>query len=85
MNILYKALAASILIFATTVPATAAVSPNIVRNIHAAAGEYSFRVHVNGDTVTLTGWVEDSYAKSRAEYAAKASGATTVYNCLLLE
>ena len=66
-------------------PANAAVSPDVFRNVQSAAGDFRVYVRVQGDTVTLSGWVDDYYARSQAERAAKASGATRVINCIFVE
>lgn len=84
MNTVIKAIATATVIAAFAAPATAAVSSDISRDVKSAAGSGSnVRVNVNGDTVTLTGYVEDTYALQRIETAAKNNGATSVQNYVL--
>lgn len=84
MKILLNTFAATALIFAIAAPASAAVSADIAQEVRAAAGYASnVRVDVDGDTVTLTGYVEDTYSLQAIESAAKRDGATTVINNVL--
>ena len=82
MKILSKSIAASTLFFALSAPALAAISQcDIERDVRNAAGSSSnVRVSVNGDTVTLTGFVEDSFSLQRIAVAARKGGATKVNN-----
>lgn len=79
MKTLTKTIATAALIFATTTPAIAGISPGIVNDIKAAAGSSTnVTVDVDGDTVTLTGYVEDYYALRSLERVAKTNGANNV-------
>ena len=81
MNTLKKSIAASALIFAIAGPASAAVSSDISKDVNLAAGSgANVLVDVDGNTVTLTGYVEDTYALQQIETAAKENGATEVNN-----
>ena len=76
-----KMITASALIFAIAAPATAAVSPNLNRDVQFAAGANSAVITtVQGDTVTLRGHVEDQLVFRAIEKAAKDNGAKTVIN-----
>ena len=63
MKALTKTIAASALIFAIAGPASVAVSDNIGQEVKQVAGSGSnVFVNVDGNTVTLTGYVEDTFA-----------------------
>ena len=84
MKTLINSVAASALILAFAAPASAAVSADIAQDVRAAAGYASnVRVNVDGDTVILTGYVEDTFSLQAIESAAKREGATTVINNVL--
>ena len=84
MQTLTKAIASTALIFAIAAPASAAVSSNVAQSVQAAAGYASnVRVNVEGDTVILTGYVDDTYSLQAIESAAKRNGATNVVNNVL--
>ena len=81
MKTLTKSIAAAALSFAMAAPASAAVSPNILTDINLAAGSGSnVRITVSGDTVTMYGFVEDTYALQSINRAAKRAGAKKVNN-----
>lgn len=81
MKTFTKAIAATAVIFAMAAPASAAVSADIGNSIRAAAGTGSnVRVNVDGDTVILNGYVEDSYSRLAIERVAKDRGAENVIN-----
>ncbi len=84
MKFITKTIATSALVLALTGTASAMVSPNLSQDVRSAAGANSnVQVLVDGDTVTLTGYVEDSYALSQAMRAADADGVDKVINNLL--
>lgn len=75
-----KTMAAGILIASFTAPAFAAVD----HDIRALAGTNGYiDVEVKGNTVTLTGFVEDTYSRQLAEQTAKQQG-YEVENFLIL-
>jgi len=81
MKFIAKSIAASALILAIAAPASAMVSPQLKQDILAAAGSASnVNVFVEGDTVTLTGYVEDAYALSQVTQAANGEGVNRVIN-----
>ena len=81
MKTLTKTIAASALIFAIAGPASAAVSSDIGKDVNLAAGSgANVRVDVEGSTVTLNGYVEDTFALQQIETAAKENGADEVIN-----
>jgi len=82
MKLFTKVLFASALTVAVTAPAAAAVSPSLQQDVYRAAGSNSnVRVQVSGDTVTLSGYAEDSYAVLAVERAARsADGVGRVIN-----
>ena len=80
MKNLIKSIAAITLIASFTAPAFAAIQHDVT----AAAGTNgNINVQVDGDTVTLTGYVADSYSRQLAEKIAKREG-FEVRNYLLL-
>jgi len=81
MKTLLKTISASALVLAIAAPASAMVSPNIKQDVLFAAGSNSnVSVIVEGDTVTLTGYVEDAYARTLVAQAAKADGVRVINN-----
>jgi len=79
MKIIAKSIAATALVLAIAAPASAMVSPQLKQNIISAAGSGSnVNVIVNGDTVTLSGYVEDAYAFSQVMRAADSEGVSKV-------
>lgn len=83
MNITIKTIAALSLLLPTAVPVSAEVAENVALEVRRAAGHTRFlNVVVKGDTVVLSGFVEDSYARAQAERAAKKAGAERVINRL---
>jgi len=83
MKLFTKSIAATALILAIAAPASAMVSPQLKQDIISAAGSGSnINVIVDGDTVTLTGYVEDAYALSQAMQAADREGVSKVINNL---
>ncbi len=79
MNTLTKTVTATVLIFATFIPAYAAVAPGIVTDIQAAVGpSNTIDIGVEGDTVTLTGYVADFETMRELERVAKTNGANNV-------
>ena len=84
MNTFTKIATTSALLFAIAAPASAAVSPNLLRNVIFASGANSnVSVSVQGDTVTLRGYVEDQLDFRNIERAARNSGAKKVINGVL--
>ena len=74
-------IASTALLVAITAPASAAISPNLVRDVQFAAGVNSNVITtVNGDTVTLRGHVEDQAVVRAIERAARKNGAKSVVN-----
>jgi len=71
MRTLTKTLAFVALTASFVAPAYAVLADNIRQ---AAATTGFINVQVENETVTLTGFVEDNYAKQRAERAAKIQG-----------
>ncbi len=83
MKLLTKSIAISTLILAIAGPASAMVSPNLAHDVRSAAGANSnVHVTIDGDTVTLTGYAEDSYAVAQAVSAAEGDGVAKVVNHL---
>jgi len=81
MKFITKAIAATALTLAIAAPASAMVSPQLKQDILSAAGTGSnVQVFIDGDTVTLTGYVEDSYALAQVAHAADAQGVSKVIN-----
>jgi len=79
MKFITKSIAATALVFAIAAPASAMISPNLKQDILAAAGSNSnVQVAIDGDTVKLTGYVEDSYSLAAIERTAKAEGVDRV-------
>ena len=84
MKTLSKLIVVSVMLFAFSIPASAAISSDIFSDIKRAAGTRSnVRISISGDTVTLTGYVEDSYSLGRIERAARDNGAKKVRNYVL--
>jgi len=80
MKSLIKTIAVSALLASFAAPTFAAVQHDVV----AAAGTNSnINVEISGDTVTLTGYVDDAYSRQRAAQVAKSEG-YTVRNYLIL-
>ena len=74
-------IASTALLVAIAAPASAAISPNLVRDVQFAAGVNSNVITtVNGDTVTLRGHVEDQAVVRAIERAARKNGAKSVVN-----
>lgn len=85
MKIIAYAIAASTFVLAMTVPASAEINPNIDDEIRAAAGADSrVRTLVEGETVLLFGHVNDAYTLNQISRTARANGAETVINSVLL-
>jgi len=83
MKFITKSIAATALVLAISAPAYAMVSPQLKQDVISAAGSGSnIHVFVEGDTVTLTGYVEDAYALSQAMQAADGEGVNKVINNL---
>lgn len=80
MKTLIKTIAATALIASFAAPASATVADDI-RSVAATNGYIN--VSVDDDTVTLTGYVEDTYARQLAEQTAKKQG-FEVENYLIL-
>ncbi len=81
MKTLNKALIATALTALIAGPAAAMVSPDLETDVLSAAGAGSnVNVIVDGDTVTLTGYVEDAYSLTAIEQAADVEGVETVIN-----
>ncbi len=80
MKTLIKTIAASALIATFASPAFAAIADD-VRAVAGTNG--NINVQVNGDTVTLTGFVEDTYSRQLAEQEANSQG-FDVENYLIL-
>jgi len=81
MKFIAKSIAASALILAIAAPASAMVSPQLKQDVLSAAGSSSnVNVFVDGDTVTLTGYVEDAYTLSQVMRAANGEGVSKVIN-----
>ena len=80
MKTLIKTIAATALIATFTAPAFASVADEV--RAHTGTNG-NVRVTVDGDTVTLTGFVEDASAKYRAESIAAKDG-FDVQNYLLI-
>ncbi len=80
MKTFTKTLAIAAVVAAFSAPSFAAVQDE-VRAVAASNGHIN--VQVNGDTVTLTGFVEDQYARQLAEQTAKKEG-FDVNNYLIL-
>jgi len=79
MKLFTKSIAATALVLAIAAPASAMVSPQLKQDIVSAAGSNSnVQVLVDGATVTVTGYVEDSYALSQVLQAADADGVDRV-------
>ena len=71
MKTLIKTIAASALVVSFAAPSFAAVQ----QDINAAAGTNgNINVQIDGDTITLTGFVEDAYVKQLAEQIAEKEG-----------
>lgn len=69
------------LVMTVAAPASAAVDLRISEAVRSAAGHgSSVIVQVDGDTVILSGFVEDSDAVTAIEEAAESVGAETVVN-----
>lgn len=81
MKTLTKSMIAAALVASFSAPAFSAVSDDIRR---LAGTNGNIKVHVRGDTVTLTGYVEDSYARQKATNTAKQQG-YQVNNYLILK
>ena len=81
MKTLINTVAATALIAAFSAPAFAAVQDDIQRF---AGTNGNINVNVNGDTITLTGFAEDNYARNKAEATAKRQG-YEVNNYLILK
>lgn len=84
MKTLTKSFASAALIFAMAAPASAEVSPDLCDAVRYAGGTASnVRIEVDGDTVTLRGYVETSHELQKIEAAARQHGATKVNNYVL--
>jgi len=81
MKTLIKTIAAAALIASFSAPAFSAVADDIRRS---AGTNGNIKVHVRGDTVTLTGYVEDNHARQKASTVAKKQG-YEVRNYLILK
>ena len=80
MKTLLNTIAITALVATFSTPAFASIS----QDIRSAAGTNgNIRVNVNGDTIRLTGFVDDSYARNKAEQIAKSEG-YKVQNYLIL-
>ena len=76
-----KIISVSALLFAVASPASAIVSSNVTQSVRAAAGfDSNVNVQVSGDTVTLSGFVENEAYLENIESAAKSKGALLVRN-----
>lgn len=80
MKALTKTLAIAALTASFAAPAFAAVADDI-RSVAATNGYIN--VQVNGDQVTLNGFVEDTYARQLAEQTARKQGYRVQNNLLL--
>ena len=81
MNTFTKIVTASAFLLAIAAPASAIVSPEIGKDIRAAAGgNSSISVRVNGESVTVYGVVTDGTAIQKIEQAALDNGAESVNN-----
>lgn len=76
-----QTIATAALILAIAAPASAMVSPNLKQDVISAAGAGGqVNVLVDGDTVTLTGYVEDAFALQAIEQAASSDGIEVINN-----
>jgi len=81
MKLFSKLIATSALVLAIAAPASAAVSQTLKIDVLSAAGEGSnVNVVIDGDTVTLTGYVENALDLAAIERAALTNGAEKVIN-----
>lgn len=79
-----KYLIAAAISFVISAPVMAEVNASIGQEVQAAAGSNgNVRVTIDGDTVTLHGYVEDERSMHRIEQAAKNNGASRVINSVL--
>jgi len=83
MKTLIKTIAATALIATFSAPAFSAVQDDIQR-LAGTNGNINIQVNEASDTVTLTGFVEDNYARNKAETTAEAQG-YEVNNYLILK
>ncbi len=84
MKLFTNTIAATTLVLAITGTASAMVSPDLAQDVKFAAGANSnINVLIDGDTVTLTGYVEDFHALAKAEQAASGAGVDKVINNLI--
>ena len=83
MKTFTKIASTSALLLAMAAPAFSAVSSDLGRDIQSAVGVNGNVTYVvDGDTVTLNGFVEDIVARDAVVRAAKANGAETVINSI---
>lgn len=81
MKTFTKIISASALLLAISAPVSAMVSPELTQSIQAAGGyDSNIDVRIDGNTVSLSGYVEDEASLKRIEQLAKSSGAETVNN-----
>ena len=72
---------ASALVLAISAPVSAMVSPDLTQSIQAAGGyDSNVDVRIDGNTVSLSGFVEDEASLQRIEQTAKSGGAEIVNN-----
>lgn len=76
-----KSITASALVLAFSAPAIGSVSSDLFEDVQSAAGHNSqVMIDVEGDMVTLTGYVHDSNALRAIEISAEMNGANVVVN-----
>ena len=81
MNTFTKIVSASALMLAIAAPASAAISSSVIQDIQSAAGYNSeVNVRIDGNTVSLRGFVESESALRSIERVARLNGASVVNN-----
>lgn len=84
MNKSAQSITATALVLAFSAPAFSAVSNDVYTDVQSAAGHNSsVSVDVEGDVVTLTGFVENDHALQAIEHSAEMNGANVVINNVL--
>ncbi len=82
MNILLKTITATAFVLAITAPAmafTTVVLPNIVEHVRTEAGpDTEIRINVDGNSLVLTGYIEDYSKMLELEQLARERGAINV-------
>ena len=84
MKINFKTVAAAALILTTAAPVAALTDAELRQKIQRAAGPNSnVSISINGDTLTVYGFVQDVYSRNRVSRAVQSGDYTDIRNSVV--